>query len=151
MPTTMPCPVCQTPARIGATASVATCPKCLKTFSAAGETAPRRPAAVPNREEQEGTASEGAWINPYGAVAVALAALAVASASLVGVRLVTIVLVVLGLLVVALGLVVGRAERERKDRVWFTLGGALNGVVLLVVLFSPGWLNSFWALDVETN
>jgi len=27
----------------------------------------------------------------------------------------------------------------------------MNGLVLLLVLFSPGWLNSFWALDVETN
>jgi hypothetical protein len=150
MPTTMQCPICQTPARMGVTASVATCPKCQKTFSAAGATAPRKPAAVPNQEEED-TASEGVKVNPYGAVAVALAALATMSATLVGVRLVTIVLVVLGLLVVAVGLVVGKAERERKDRVWFTLGGALNGLVLLVVLFRPGWLNSFWALDRETD
>jgi len=124
-------------------------------FSAAGETAPRRPAAVPNQEEQEGTASEGARVNPYGAVAVALAALATTSATLVGVRAVTIVLVILGLLVVAVGLVAGKANRDRKakdrDRVWFTLGGALNGVVLLLVLLRPGWLNSFWALDTEVN
>src|SRR5436190_24054043 len=111
MPITVQCPMCQTETRIPATASVATCPKCLKTFSAAGETAPRLPAA-PDQEGQEGTASEGAWVNPYGAVAVALGTLAILSASLVGVRMVTIVLAVLGLLVVALGLVVGSAELE---------------------------------------
>jgi hypothetical protein len=130
---------------------MATCPACLQPFSTAGKTAPRRPAAAREEDDdEEGTESKVAWINPYGAVAVALAALALSSASLVGVRLVTIMLASLGLLVVALGLVVGKG-RERKDRMWFALGGALNVLVLLIMLFSPGWLNSFWGLNVDAN
>lgn len=151
MPTKVSCPFCKTRTRVGETDTVVTCPKCQKMFSTLGETAPSRPAAVPDQEEPERAAPKGTWVNPYGAVAVALAALAVASASIVGVRMVTIVLVILGLLAVALGLVVGRAKRERKDGVWFALGGALNGVVLLLVLFLPGLLNTLWGLDVDAD
>jgi hypothetical protein len=120
-------------------------------FSALGDTAQQRPAAEPDQEEQVGTASRGSWVNPYGAVAVVLAALAVASASLVGVRTVTVVLAVLGLLVVAVGLVVGRAKRESKHGAWFVLGGGLNGLVLLLVFFIPGLLNPLWGLDVDPD
>jgi len=128
-------------------ASMATCPKCLKRFSPAASTAPR----PSDEDEQEGTASEGAWVNPYGAIAVTLAGLAIISAFLGGARTVTIVLAILGLLVVALGLVVGKAKGERKDWVWLALGGAFSALVLLVALFRPGLLNRFWVLDVDTK
>jgi len=77
-----------------------------------------------------------------------LAILGLLSANLVAVRLLTIVLVSLGLLVAALGLVARKAERELNDWGWFALGGSLNGLVLFVVLVAPGFLNSFWDLDV---
>jgi len=148
MSITVQCPNCQTATRIPEKAFRATCPKCLATYSARGDDAPPQPGAVPGRKGQD-TPSVGTWVNPYGAVSLALATLALLSANLVAERMVTIVLVSLGLLVVAIGLVARKANR--KDWGWFALGGALNGLVLFVVLVRPGLLNSFWGLDVAAD
>lgn len=148
MLTTVQCPVCQTATRVPEAAAVATCPKCLTTFSSTGEDAARQPEPAPIHQEQ---ASTETWVNAYGAVALALATLALLCASFMPTRTATIALASFGLLVVAVGLVAGRAKREDRDWAWFTLGSALNGLVLFVVLVRPGMLNSFWGLDVPDD
>lgn len=145
MSITVQCPSCKAPTQIPRRASKATCPKCLKTFLAEAETT-KQPAAP--LAGDEGTLFHGTWVNPYGAGAFALATAALLSASLVGVRMLTIVLAIVGLLVPALGVFAGKEHREIKDWVWFTLGSAMNGLVLFLALFMPGFLNAFWALDV---
>lgn len=154
MSITVSCPYCPAKFSVSDNLETVTCAQCHNEFATATHSQRKSSARLQvqsKKSEQESTASKGVSVNPYGAVAVALATLASVSAVLVGVRMVTIVLVILGLLVVAFGFVVRKEERERKDSVWFALGGALNGLVLLLVLFRPAWLNSFWGLDVKTN
>ena len=38
--------------------------------------------------------------------------------------------------------------RRTKDRVWLSLGGIVSGAVLTVAIVAPGYLNSWWELDV---
>lgn len=148
------CPSCKAPTQIPGTASKATCPKCLKTFSAQVEDVAPPAKVAPEQEgyaADESTPSDGTWVNLHGAAAFGLATAALLSASLVGVRMLTIVLAVFGLLVAALGLVATKEKRERKDWVWFVAGSVMNGLVLFLAIFLPGLLNAFWALDVPVE
>jgi hypothetical protein len=86
-------------------------------------------------------------MSPWGVAAATLAGLGLLQASLVGVRWLTTLLAVLGIAAVVLGIVFTRRNMKTKDRTWLTLGGALSGVVLLVVHYSPGTLNLRWGMD----
>ena len=150
MSMTVKCPFCPTSIQIPAHAAVATCPSCLQTFradhaDAAPAPVPRVP--VPEPEEEEDDESFPSWLSPWGVAAFGCAVLALLVASLVGIRLLTIALALLGVGMVPLGLRATSEDRRTRDRVWLGVGGSLSGLVLLLALFAPGILNSWWALD----
>jgi hypothetical protein len=101
------------------------------------------------RDDDEEESALPAWISGWGAVAFVLGTLALLLASpyLVGVRLVTLLLSALGMMVVFLGVAATRGQRTKKDRIWFAVGGLLNGLILLLALFLPGVLNTWWELE----
>jgi hypothetical protein len=90
---------------------------------------------------------QASWISPWGAAAFAVATLALLQASVLGLRWLTVGLAALGLLLLGQGIRATRNDRQSRDRVWFTVGGGLSGVVLLAALIVPGLLNSRWAID----
>jgi hypothetical protein len=57
----------------------------------------------------------------------------------------------LGLLLGVVGAVMPRQAWKSKDAIWLALGGGGCGLLLLVGLFRPGWLNDRWAMDFEVN
>lgn len=82
---------------------------------------------------------------PWGALAFALAVLALFVASLTLLRSLTIALSGLGVIAAALGL---PGLSSRRDRPWLIVGGFLGGAVVLLALFAPWVLNTYWAMDV---
>src|SRR5436189_4334786 len=82
---------------------------------------------------------------PWGTLAFALAVLALLVASLTLLRTLTIALASLGVIAAALGL---PGLSVRRDRPWLIVGGFLGGAVVLLALFAPGVLNTYWAMDV---
>src|SRR3954451_18487241 len=82
---------------------------------------------------------------PWGALAFALAVLALFVASLTLQRSLTIALAGLGVIAAALGL---PGLSGRRDRPWLIVGGLLGGAVVLLALFAPSVLNTYWAMDV---
>jgi hypothetical protein len=96
------------------------------------------------REDEEGSPE---WINPFGLASLGSAALAVFVAALLAWRWLTLGLAALGGLAVFLGFRADPAKLQDKDRVWLTLGGILNAVVVLLVLFAPTVLNAWWGMD----
>lgn len=82
---------------------------------------------------------------PWGALAFALAVLALLAASVIGVRSLTIALAALGVIAAVVGL---PGFSLRSDRRWLIVGGLLGSGVVLLALFAPGVLNSFWAMDI---
>jgi len=97
--------------------------------------------------EEDEDISQPEWVSPWGAAAFVAATLALLQAQLLGLRLLTLGLAVLGLVLVGLGVQATQEDRETKDRVWFYLAGAMNGVILVLALFLPGVLNTWWGLD----
>jgi hypothetical protein len=86
------------------------------------------------------------WLNPWGLAAFMLAVSALLLASLTGLRILTITLSALGLAVAGLGIWT-KSEDQTKGRLSLALGGSMNGVLLLLVLFVPGVIHSRWAMD----
>lgn len=82
---------------------------------------------------------------PWGALAFALAVLALFVASLTLLRSLTIALAGLSVMAAVLGL---PGFSARRDRPWLIVGGVLGGAVVLIALFAPWVLNTYWALDV---
>ncbi|HMF19557.1 MAG TPA: hypothetical protein VKE98_20285 [Gemmataceae bacterium] len=106
------------------------------------------PAPVPQSPSTEEDVDEAIpnWLNPWGLAAFMLAVSALLLASLVGLRILTITLSALGLATAGLGLWT-KNEGQTKGRLSLALGGSINAVLLLLVLFVPGVVNSRWAID----
>jgi hypothetical protein len=137
---------------------MATCPKCAQSFEAVDpdKEPPPPPAPVAahqaaveleDEEEEEQEAAIPSWINPWGAAAFGLATLALLQATLVGFRFLTVLLALAGSVLVGLGIRATGEDRKTRDQVWFYISGVLNGAILILALFLPGVLNSWWALD----
>jgi hypothetical protein len=155
---------------------MATCPKCAQSFEAVDpdkEPAPAPPsaqqaaaahqpaaaqqgaaAAKPrvaiepeDEEEEEEQSPVPSWVSPWGAASFGPASLAMVLAVVLGSRLLTVALALVGVALVWVGIRATQEDRKTRDRVWFYLGGALNGLILILVLFLPGALNNWWALD----
>jgi hypothetical protein len=87
------------------------------------------------------------WVNAGGAIALFLASLGLLGAAFTLPRLATVALAGLGVLVGLAGAVAARAQWQLKDTVWLCLGAGGNGVLLILALFLPGWLNARWGMD----
>lgn len=74
-------------------------------------------------------------------------ALALAQASLIGLRWLTIALSVVGVLIAGSGAWSRRAHWHSRDRVWLAVSGTLCGLIIFLICFAPGVLNSRWAID----
>jgi len=86
------------------------------------------------------------WVSPWGLAAFVLAVSGLLLASVVGVRILTITFSAFGLVAAGLGLWTSN-EDQTRGRLSLALTGAMNGVLLLLVLFVPGVINSRWAID----
>jgi len=69
------------------------------------------------------------------------------SSQLVGIWLVTVLLSVLGMAAIVRGFVVTNNDRQKKDKVWLTLGGIVNLSIFLLAIFFSGTLNVRWPID----
>jgi LSD1 subclass zinc finger protein len=103
------------------------------------------------QEQDEQEADLASWVSPWGCAAFATVTLALLQASWPGVRGLTILLAVAAGAITALGLQRTQEERRTADRVWFSVSGALSGVVLLLTVFLPGLLNKWWAIDTHVR
>lgn len=102
----------------------------------------RRPTQARNYE-----LSFPAWFSPWGAAALCSVALAIAQASLLGSRWLTIAISLLSVSIAALGAWKTRYSPQLRDRVWFITTGTLSSVIILLICFAPGILNSRWEID----
>jgi hypothetical protein len=89
------------------------------------------------------------WINAWGALVFFFAAVALVLATLSLPRSLSGTCAGVGLLLGLAGVAARREERKVRDLVWLVLGGGGCGVLLLVVLLRPGWLNDLWVMDFE--
>src|SRR6185437_4444365 len=87
------------------------------------------------------------WINAWGVAAFSLTALGLLLAAFALPRFLTISLASLGLVVGLAGVVATWDNWQIKDGIWLALGGGGNGVLLLLALFGPSWLNNRWGRD----
>jgi hypothetical protein len=90
-----------------------------------------------------------AWISPWGVASLCCAALALITSTALGIRWLTLLVAAVGIIVVVVGVYSTGESRDTKDRVWLSVGGGLNGLVLCVALFVPGLLNSWWWIDTS--
>jgi hypothetical protein len=63
-------------------------------------------------------------------------------------RFLTIFFAGLGFLLALAGAVAPREEWKNKDMVWLGLGGVGSGMLLLLALFRPDWVNDRWGMYV---
>jgi hypothetical protein len=91
------------------------------------------------------------WINVWGVFAFALAALALLLAAFALPRWLSLSCAGLGLLLGLIGLAMPREEWKVKDGLWLALGGCGCGLLLLVGLLRPGWMNDRWGRDFEVH
>src|SRR5581483_7609159 len=98
-------------------------------------------------QEEEPAAPAGAWVNPWGLAALALALAGLVQASLLGVRVLSIALAAGGLVLGIVGGVLSRGQRGPADRVWLALAQTASVLLLVVVLAAPGWLNRLWGVN----
>src|SRR5262249_32869334 len=144
--------------------AVATCPKCVQSFKAIDpDEEPvvdfKALRARKQAEEAEEEAHEPSiahpdtemppWVNPWGLAAVGAAALALLQGTLIGIRSLTIILTVLGGVLIYLGVRSMQENRKVRDQAWFYTAGSVNAIVLLLTLFFPGLINSWWVLDTR--
>src|SRR5262249_52075236 len=87
------------------------------------------------------------WINVWGVLAFSLTSLAMLLAAFTLPRFLTISLAGIAFLLGLAGAVAPRQERKVKDCVWLGLGGGGSGILLLLALFRPDWLNDRWGMD----
>jgi putative heme-binding domain-containing protein len=87
------------------------------------------------------------WLSLLGLAALAMAAVAVVLAVLVGVRWLTILSASVGLVLVLAGAWKNRQRAQLSKVGTLILGGTLCATVVVLSLFTPGVLNSFWAMD----
>ncbi len=137
--------------------------KSVLSRSMGAKSSPPLPRSAVVRQDQLGSASDnsasdgdnssdrhGSWTNYWGLASLACAAVGVLQAfalRMYAPRWLTTWLAILGLLCVAGGLWTLRKKIQNNDRVWFTIGGCLNVLVLLIMLLAPGVLNYWWDLD----
>jgi hypothetical protein len=62
-------------------------------------------------------------------------------------RFLTLCFAGIGFLLALAGAVAPREEWKVKDKVWLGLGGGGSGVLLLLALFRPSWVNDRWGMD----
>ncbi len=91
------------------------------------------------------------WVSPWGLAVCGVAALATVQATVLGLRFLTVGLAAVGLVLLVVGLGATREERRPRDKVWLTLGGILNGAVLILTLILPGLLSEQWAIDTPVS
>jgi hypothetical protein len=142
------CPFCPAQIKVSDSAALTTCPKCFRTFdvNARGKSTSSR-AAKRDSNDAEEEDSAPSNINPLGAVGLILATFGLLSATLLGNRGLTYTMLGLGITAVILGFALAAVFRKTGNLGWLVIGGMVNAAVLSVVLFAPGLLNRYWAMD----
>lgn len=140
------CPVCSASIEPANAAGPATCPKCDKSFSTKGiqsvsEPVPLLAPPAPSLVLESG---KSAQIRPFSLLSVLLASAALIVASVVGMRWLTISLALLGLAAGVFGILAYRDHNSGRSWISSATGSVLNVVLLLLSLFVPTLLNSFW-------
>ncbi len=93
------------------------------------------------------SAAQEGWVNAWGGIAFMVTALALLLAVLALPRFLTLTLCGVALLVSLAGVVAAWDTWRIRDGIWLAVGGGSSGVLLLVALFGPGWLNDQWGRD----
>jgi hypothetical protein len=136
-------------AAVQSTTAPASAPARPRAIQPAAATAPREPRTrIVDDEDDRPDSGLPPWVNPWGLAAGGAATLALLVATLMAVYWLTLALAVVGAGLAVWGARQAPEERWTQERVWFYGSGALNGLILLLTLFLPGVLNSWWSIDV---
>jgi hypothetical protein len=108
---------------------------------------PSAPALLFPEPPSPATSALPGWINAWGVAAFVLTALALLFAAFALPRFLTLSLTGLGLLAALAGVVAAWDNWQIKDGIWLTVAGGGSGLLLLLALFAPDWLNDRWGRD----
>ncbi len=100
-------------------------------------------------KRQDRTKSLPEWLSLWGLAALLSATLAVVLAVLVGLRWLTILSAAIGLSLVVVGVWMNRNRPRKSISSTLFLGGILCSTIVALCLFTPGVLNSYWAINSQ--